>query len=101
MVVSAVANLAVIAEIDRRRRGDGGGSREADDGAVTLRRGTIHREGSAGRPGESRRDRPAGVGELVLPAQAKGEVDLTFIGKPDGAAQVGAQKSIPRARKRL
>jgi hypothetical protein len=38
MVVSAVANLAVIAEIDRRRRGDGGGSREADDGAVTLRR---------------------------------------------------------------
>jgi hypothetical protein len=47
-------------------------------------------EGVAGRPGERRRDRPAGVGELVLPAQPDRDVELALVAEADGAPEIGA-----------
>jgi hypothetical protein len=67
--VGATADAAVVAQVDLRRGGDGGAGLQADDGAVTRRRGAEYGETAARRAGEGCRDRPVDVGELVLPAQ--------------------------------
>ena len=70
MIVGAAADAAVVAQVELGRGGDVGGGLQADDGAVTRRRRAEHGEGVARCAGEGRGDRPAGVGELVLPAEA-------------------------------
>ena len=49
VVVGAAADPAVVAQVDLRRRGDGGGGLEADHGSVARRRGAEHGEAVAGR----------------------------------------------------
>ena len=83
MIVGAAADLAVVAQIELGRVGDVGPRREADHPPrVALRRGAEHREGGSRRAGERRRDRPAGVGELVLPAQAKRQIERALVTEP-------------------
>jgi hypothetical protein len=55
-----------------------------------VRRGAGHGEAIAGRAGEGRGDRPAGVGELVLLAQPDREVELLLVAEADRASEVGA-----------
>src|SRR5260370_1845759 len=90
VVVRAAADAAVVAQVDLRRRGDGGAGLEADDSGVARRRGAEHGEGVARRAGEGRRDRPAGVGELVLPAESNLEVELALVADADRACEIGA-----------
>src|SRR5580704_2201441 len=45
MVVGAGGDLAVVAQVDLRRRGDGGGGLQADDGRVAQRRAAEHDKG--------------------------------------------------------
>ena len=96
VVVGAAADVAVVAQVDLRRRGDGGGGLQADHGGIARRRGAEHGEGVAGRAGEGRGDRPAGVGELVLPAQPNREVELALVAKADGTSEIGADGGAQR-----
>ena len=69
MVVGARSDLAIVAEEQGGRRGDRRRRGEADHGGVAQRRGAEHGERVGRCAGEGRRDRPAGVGELVQPAK--------------------------------
>jgi hypothetical protein len=40
LIVGAAADLAVVAQVELRRRGEGRGGREADGGGIALRRAT-------------------------------------------------------------
>src|SRR5580704_12641105 len=53
MVVGAGGDLAVVAQVDLRRRGDGGGGLQADDGRVAQRRAAEHDKGVTRRAGGS------------------------------------------------
>src|ERR1700730_2953218 len=96
VVVGAATDAAVVAQVDLRGRGDGGGGLEADDGGIACRRGAEHGEAVAGRAGKGGRDRPAGVGELVLPAQAEGEVELALVAEADRTPEIGADGGAQR-----
>jgi hypothetical protein len=85
----AAADPAV-AQVDLGRFGDGGDGLEADDGGIARRRCAEDGEGVTRRTGEGRRDRPAGVGQLVLPAQADRDVELLLVAKADGAPEISA-----------
>src|SRR6266851_8686135 len=96
VVVGAVADLAVVAQVELRRRGNGGGGREADGGGIALRRRAIDGEGVGRCASEGRRDRPAGVGVFVHPAQAQVEAERALAAQSDGARQIGAQGGAQR-----
>src|ERR1700737_962576 len=60
VIVVAVADGAVVAEIKRDCFGDGRVGQKTDDGAVSLRCGAIDGEDVGRRPGKGARDRPSG-----------------------------------------
>src|ERR1700704_4451520 len=91
VVVGAAADLAVVAQVYGGGLGDGGAGREADDGAVARRRGAVDGEGVARRAGEGGADRPAGVIELVQPAQPQRKPELPLAAQRQFARQLGAQ----------
>src|SRR5580704_14347090 len=101
MVVGAAADAAVVAQVDLGRRGDVGLGLEADHGGIARRRGAEHGEGIARRAGEGRGDRPAGVGELVLPAQPDRDVELALVAETDRASEIGADGGALRVRRLL
>ena len=90
VIIGAAADAAVVTQVDLSRRGDGSAGQQADDGAVARRRGAEHGEAIAGRTGERRRNRPAGVGELVLPAEPDRDIELALAAKADGTSEIGA-----------
>jgi invasion protein IalB len=89
VVVGAAADPAVVAQVDLRRLGDGGHGLEADHGGIARRRSAEHGEAVARRAGEGR-DRPTGVGELVLPAKTGREAEFALVAEADGASEIGA-----------
>src|SRR5437868_638154 len=76
VIVVAVADGAVVADIKRGCFGDRRAGEKPDDGAVSLRRGAVDGEGVGRRPGKGAGDRPSGIGIFVQPAQPKREVEL-------------------------
>jgi len=88
--VGAAADPAVGAQVDLGRIGDGGGGLQAERGAVACRRGAEHGEDVARRSGEGRRDRPAGVGELVLPAESNNVNGPTMLASVARCAACGS-----------
>src|SRR5882757_11028073 len=96
VVVGTGADLAVVAQVELGRVGDVGHGREAQHRSVALRRGAEHRERGAGRAGEGRRDRPAGVGIFMQPAQPERQVEVALVAEPNGAGEVGAERRAHR-----
>src|SRR5258707_431307 len=67
VIVVAVADGAIVAEIKRGCFGDGRVGQKADDGAISLRRGAVDGEDVGRRPGKGAGDRlQAGDDDLAL-----------------------------------
>src|ERR1043165_8902643 len=96
VVVGAAADRAVVAQVELGRCSDGGGGLEADHGAVAGGRGAQHGEAVAWCPGEGGRDRPGGVGALVLPAETKCEIELALVAEADRTREIGADRGALR-----
>src|SRR5260370_37266687 len=98
MIVGPAADLAVVAQVGLVGGGGGRGGGEADGGGIAARRRAKGGEGGGGGAAEGRRDRRAGVGVFVDPAQAEVETERALVGQADGDRQIGAERRAQRGR---
>src|SRR5262249_4247731 len=91
MIVGTAAHFTVVTTDQRSAVIEGRGGRDANDGAVALRRGAEHGELRSGSRGKARGDRPGGVGELVHPAQSQAEIDWLAAAEIEARREIGAE----------